>query len=359
MTLSPAIRNEGPFDQDERLAPFDQEALGRLFEIADTRGVVVIEELRLLADEAEASDDEFSNLCAYLKEQGVELLGAGDGPDTDGMMERDSLGAYFSLISKFSLLTAEEEVDLARRAEGGDEEARGRLILANLRLVAALAKRYNGNGLDMLDLVQEGTTGLIAAADRFDYRRGHKFSTYATWWIRKALFQATADQGRTIRVPLHRVLQLNRVVRARRDLLQAKGREATLEEIGEHVGLSADAVRELLHVDRLTVALDAPLYDDATATLADRVPDDESLSPFDAASASLRTSALRRVLDELPPDRRRIIELRFGLDDGTVKTLDEIGRMIGVTRERVRQIEQETLQRLEAHPDTRPLRDAG
>lgn len=352
------MHTDVPPDQDERLAPFDQEALGKLLEIADSRGVATLEELGQLAEEAEASDDEFSNLCAYITERGIEVVGAGGGANADGVMERDSLGAYFSLMGKFSLLTAEEEVDLARRAEGGDEEARGRLILANLRLVAALAKRYSGHGLDMLDLVQEGTTGLIAAADRFDYRRGHKFSTYATWWIRKALFQATADQGRTIRVPLHRVLQLNRVVRARRDLLQAKGREATLEEIGEHVGLTADAVRELLHVDRLTVALDAPLYDDATATLADRLPDDESLSPFAAASVSLRESALRRVLDELPPDRRRIIELRFGLDDGVVRTLDEIGRMIGVTRERVRQIEQETLQRLGDHPAARPLRDA-
>src|SRR5712692_7138515 len=195
-----------PADQDDRLAPFDSEILGRLFETLDTRAVLTLEELRLLTDDADASDEEFRGLCDYLNEQGIEVLGPEAAANTRGMLERDSLTAYFSLIGKFSLLTAEEEVALARRAEGGDEDARGRLIMANLRLVASLAKRYSGHGLDMLDLVQEGTTGLIAAADRFDYRRGHKFSTYATWWIRKALFQATADQGRTIRVPLHKVL---------------------------------------------------------------------------------------------------------------------------------------------------------
>jgi RNA polymerase primary sigma factor len=344
-----------PFELDERLRPFEPDSVLRLFEAGERRGCLTVDEVRLVADEADASEDEFRRLCVALGERGIEVVApeeAGDG------IERDSLQAYYSLIGKFRLLTAEEEVELAKRAEAGDEDARARLIVANLRLVASLAKRYSGHGLDLLDLIQEGTTGLITAAERFDYKRGHKFSTYATWWIRKALFQASADHGRTIRVPLHKVLELNRVVKAQRDLLQTHGRDPTAEEVAAHVGLPPDGVRELLHVDRLTVALDAPIHDDGEMTLADKVPDEDALSPFDAASTALRAKAVRQALDILPPDRRAVIELRYGLDGEEPRTLNEIGRVLGVTRERVRQIEQDALQRLVDHPQAAPLRDA-
>jgi RNA polymerase primary sigma factor len=270
----------------------------------------------------------------------------------------DALRAYYSLMGKFSLLTREEEVQLARRAEEGDEGARGQLILANLRLVASLAKRYAGHGVEMLDLLQEGTIGLISAADRFDHRRGHKFSTYATWWIRKALFQATADHGRTIRLPLHRVLELNRVLRAQRDLLQTHGRDGTVDEIAETVGLKPDDVRELLHADRLTVALDAPVHDDDSTTLADRVPDHAHPSPLEQAAKAVAALPRREALEALPDNRRRVIELRYGLDGEDPRTLDEVGQLVGVTRERVRQIETEALQRLQDHPAALRLRDA-
>jgi RNA polymerase primary sigma factor len=346
-----------PFEPDDRLTTFDPAVIGQLLELAEARGLLLLDEVRRVAEEADASEDEFRGLCAYLADQSIGVLGADEPSGVRSVSELDSLEAYFSVIGKFSLLTATEEVALARRAEGGDEDARARLIMANLRLVAAQAKRYGGHGLDMLDLIQEGTTGLITAADRFDYRRGHKFSTYATWWIRKALFQAMADQARAIRVPLHKVLQLNRVVRARRDLLQSLGREASPEEIGECVGLSAAAVRELMHLDRPMLPLDAPLNADTDATLADRMPDRQTPSPFDVASGVLRQSALRSALDGLSPSCRRVIEMRYGLDGGEAHTLSEIGRVLGLSHERVRQMEQETLQRLGELPEARRLRD--
>jgi RNA polymerase primary sigma factor len=353
--LPPLPLSPDAFD-DERLGPIGREALAALVDAGESRGFLTVQEVRALADEGDVTEAELEGLTAYLVEKGIEVVRE---QDADGSAaEQDALRSYYSLIGKFRLLSAAEEVQLARRVEHGDEAARAHLVLANLRLVAALAKRFRGQGLDMLDLVQEGTIGLITAADRFDYRRGHKFSTYATWWIRKALFQATADQARTVRLPVHKVLDLNRILRAQRDLLQRHGREATVDEIAEHISLPAAAVRQLLHADRLTIALDAPLHEDDTATLADRVADDRAPSPFDAASVSLRALALRRALDGLPPERRRVIELRYGLDGSDARTLDEIGQLIGVTRDRVKEIERDTLERLEVHPDTLALRDA-
>ena len=341
---------------DDDLSQIDPAVIACLLALAEARGRLVIDDVRTALEEADAGsdDNDLRLVCVTLNEQGVEVLDAAPAEATDA----DSLQAYFSLIGKFSLLTREEEVDLARRAEAGEEAARAHLILANLRLVASLAKRYAGHGLDMLDLVQEGTIGLITAADRFDYRRGHKFSTYATWWIRKTLFQAMADQARTIRLPLHRVLELNRVLRAQRDLLQSLGREPTPNEIARHVGLEPEEVHELLHVDRLTVALEAPSMDGDGPTLADRVPDESARSPFDVVHASLRSQHLRDALEALPPDRRRVIELRYGLDGNQPQTLAEIGRVFGVSRERIRQLEVDAIERLQASPDAARVRDA-
>lgn len=344
-------------------ALYEEDALGstqtavvaRLIALGEAHGQLLLDDVRAALEESQGAydDEDVRRLCALLSDEGAAVA---DAAYPEAAV--DSLQAYFSLIGKFSLLTREQEVDLARRAAAGDESARARLVLANLRLVASLAKRYAGRGLDMLDLVQEGTIGLIIAADRFDYRRGHKFSTYATWWIRKTLFQAMADQARTIRLPLHRVLELNRVLRVQRDLLQSLGREATVDEIAAQVGLAPADVRELLHADRLTVALEAPGLDGDGPTLADRLSDEAAWSPFDLALASLRSKHLRNAVEALPPDRRRVIELRYGLDGNPPRTLEEIGRVFGVTRERARQLEVDALERLQANPDAARVRDA-
>jgi RNA polymerase primary sigma factor len=269
----------------------------------------------------------------------------------------DSLRLYLRSIGKVELLTAEQEVFLAKRIERGDMHAKEQMVKANLRLVVSIAKGYLGRGLTFLDLIQEGSLGLIRAVEKFDYRRGYKFSTYATWWIRQAVTRAIADKARTIRIPVHMVEKLNKVVHIERQLVQRLGREPLPEEIAEELDIATHEVREILRMSQLPVSLEKPIGEDEDSSLGDLVPDEQAESPFDTASLSLRREDVEMALSALPDRERRVLELRYGLDGSQPCTLEEVGRAFGVTRERIRQIENNTLKKLEGLPEAQGLRD--
>ena len=271
----------------------------------------------------------------------------------------DSLRLYLRSIGRVQLLTAEREVALAQRIERGDLVAKQEMVEANLRLVVSIAKGYLGRGLSFLDLIQEGSLGLIRAVEKFDYRRGYKFSTYATWWIRQAVTRAIADKGRTIRIPVHMVEKLNKVVHVERQLVQELGREPTPEEIARQLECTSREVREILRMAQQPVSLEKPIGEEEESELGDFVEDESAESPFETASTNLRKENVRRALDALPQREREVIEMRFGLTGARPYTLEEVGRAFNVTRERIRQIENHTLKKLESLPEAQRLRDAG
>ena len=270
----------------------------------------------------------------------------------------DSLRLYLRSIGRVDLLTADQEVFLAKRIERGDMNAKQQMIEANLRLVVSIAKGYLGRGLSFLDLIQEGSLGLIRAVEKFDYRRGYKFSTYATWWIRQAVTRAIADKARTIRIPVHMVEKLNKVVHVERQLVQEFGREPTPEEIAFELQWTAREVKDILRISQLPVSLEKPIGEEEDSELGDFVEDETAESPFELASENLRRENVRRALDALPPREREVIEMRYGLKGHKARTLEEVGRAFGVTRERIRQIENNTLKKLEGLPEAQRLRDA-
>ena len=296
-------------------------------------------------------------------------------PDTSGLVSTDLVRVYLNTIGKTALLTAEQEVELSKRIEAGlyaerllsepqltpalqrdykalaadGKAAKRHLLEANLRLVVSVAKRYTGHGMTFLDLIQEGNVGLIRAVEKFDYTKGFKFSTYATWWIRQAITRAIADQARTIRIPVHMVETINKLVRIQRQLLQELGREPTPEEIGKEMGLPAERVREIQKISQEPVSLETPIGEEEDSQLGDFIEDDAAVVPPDAASFSMLQEQLGKVLDGLAERERKVISLRFGLEDGHPRTLEEVGREFGVTRERIRQIESKTLAKLR-HP---------
>ena len=350
------------------------------------RGFLTFEQLAASLEETEFTKEQVQELHAYLDEQGIEIVEAdghparSDGaavevsaaqavapqpeqaksPQIDLTVEPslDSLRLYLRAIGRVNLLTAEQEVLLARRIERGDMRAKQQMIEANLRLVVSIAKSYLGRGLTFLDLIQEGSMGLIRAVEKFDYRRGYKFSTYATWWIRQAVTRAIADKGRTIRIPVHMVEKLNKVVHVERQLVQQLGREPRPEEIAAELECSPREVRDILRMAQQPVSLEKPIGEEEESELGDFVEDENAESPFETASTNLRKENVRRALDALPQREREVIEMRFGLTGARPFTLEEVGRAFNVTRERIRQIENHTLKKLEALPEAQRLRDA-
>jgi RNA polymerase primary sigma factor len=342
------------------------------------RGYLTFEEISATFEEVEIAKEQISEFHAHLQESGVEIVAnearpaglieiAGDGaqpapkrPQIDLTVEPslDSLRLYLRSIGRVDLLTADEEVFLAKRIERGDMGAKQQMIEANLRLVVSIAKGYLGRGLSFLDLIQEGSLGLIRAVEKFDYRRGYKFSTYATWWIRQAATRAIADKARTIRIPVHMVEKLNKVVHVERQLVQEFGREPTPEEIAFELQWTTREVKDILRISQLPVSLEKPIGEEEDSELGDFVEDETAESPFELASENLRRENVKRALDALPPREREVIEMRYGLRGHKARTLEEVGRAFGVTRERIRQIENNTLKKLEGLPEAQRLRDA-
>jgi RNA polymerase primary sigma factor len=346
----------------------DIEELARLVEVGQEKGFLTYDEIATVLEEVEISKEQVEDLHSYLLDHGIDVLeSAGDptpdapaaekGPELDLTVEPslDSLRLYLRAIGRVSLLTAEQEVMLAKRIERGDMRAKQAMIEANLRLVVSIAKGYLGRGLSFLDLIQEGSLGLIRAVEKFDYRKGYKFSTYATWWIRQAVTRAIADKARTIRIPVHMVEKLNKVVHIERQLVQRLGREPRPDEIGVELEISTEEVREILRMSQLPVSLEKPIGEEESE-LGDFVPDDMAESPFDTATLSLRREDVQRALDSLPERERLVIELRFGLRGENPYTLEEVGQAFGVTRERIRQIENNTLKKLQKLPEAQRLR---
>ena len=276
---------------------------------------------------------------------------------TKGIAVDDPVRMYLKEIGKVPLLTAEEEVELAKRMGEGDEEAKKRLCEANLRLVVSIAKRYVGRGMLFLDLIQEGNLGLIKAVDKFDYTKGYKFSTYATWWIRQAITRSIADQARTIRIPVHMVETINKLIRVSRQLLQELGREPSPEEIAEEMGLSVDKVREIQKVAQEPVSLETPIGEEEDSHLGDFIPDEDVPQPVEAAAFSMLKEQLVEVLDTLTDREQKVLKLRFGLEDGRARTLEEVGKEFEVTRERIRQIEAKALRKLRHPSRSKKLKD--
>ena len=342
--------------------------------VADGRekGYLTYDEIVSVLEEAEVNKDQVEDFYSHLLELGIEVIDADGETIRRGTVDRDeptpeldlsvepsldSLRLYLREIGKVPLLTAEQEVALAKRIERGDMTAKTQMVEANLRLVVSIAKSYLGRGLSFLDLIQEGSLGLIRAVEKFDYRKGYKFSTYATWWIRQAVTRAIADKARTIRIPVHMVEKLNKVVHLERQLVQRLGREPRAEEIADELRMTPEEVRDILRMAQLPVSLEKPIGEEEESELGDFVEDEHAPSPFDQASLNLRREDIQRALDALPERERKVIELRFGLKGEHPRTLEEVGRAFGVTRERIRQIENNTLKKLESLPEAQRLRD--
>jgi RNA polymerase primary sigma factor len=275
----------------------------------------------------------------------------------EGISINDPVRMYLKEIGRVPLLSADEEIELAKRMEKGDEQAKKRLVEANLRLVVSIAKRYVGRGMLFLDLIQEGNLGLIKAVEKFDYKKGYKFSTYATWWIRQAITRAIADQARTIRIPVHMVETINKLIRVSRQLVQELGREPTDEEIAKHMEISPDRVREIMKIAQEPVSLETPIGEEDDSHLGDFIEDQEAKAPADAAAFELLKEQLEEVLDTLTDREEKVLRLRFGLDDGKPRTLEEVGQVFGVTRERIRQIEAKALRKLRHPSRSKRLKD--
>jgi RNA polymerase primary sigma factor len=358
----------------------DIEELHKLVDQGQEKGFLTFDEVATALEDVDLTKEQVEDFTAYLSDQSIELVEGEQhkalpfeqpvaapaeeevktaAPKLDLTVEPslDSLRLYLREIGKVPLLTADQEVALAKRIERGDMAAKQHMIEANLRLVVSIAKGYLGRGLSFLDLIQEGSLGLIRAVEKFDHRKGFKFSTYATWWIRQAVTRAIADKARTIRIPVHMVEKLNKVVHIERQLVQRLGREPHPEEIAEELDMTVEEVRDILRMSQLPISLEKPVGEEEDSSLGDFVQDEQAESPFDTASVSLRREDIELALASLPLRDRQVIELRYGLDGDTPRTLEEVGRAFGVTRERIRQIENNTLKKLESLPEAQALRN--
>ncbi len=358
-------------------APDNRQAkLNELYELGKSKGTLTYKEIMNTLMEMDMDPDQLDKVLETLEALGVEVVNeldpqpepeptpaepAGKIEDDltvpEGISVDDPVRMYLKEIGKVPLLTAEEEIEIAKRLETGDEEAKKKLSEANLRLVVSIAKRYVGRGMLFLDLIQEGNLGLIKAVEKFDYRKGFKFSTYATWWIRQAITRAIADQARTIRIPVHMVETINKLIRVSRKLLQEYGREPTPEEIAKEMGISESKVREIIKIAQEPVSLETPIGEEEDSHLGDFIPDDDAPAPAEAASFALMKEQLMDVLDTLTPREEKVLRLRFGLDDGRQRTLEEVGKEFNVTRERIRQIEAKALRKLRHPSRSKKLKD--
>ena len=360
--LDSAKKRENVVEYNEVLDTFaefnlDEEQMDKLLETLDAAGVDVMKidpvEDDMSLDDIDIIDDEEIMLS---DEEEIDMENI-DLSVPDGVSIEDPVRMYLKEIGKVPLLSAEEEIELALRMEEGDEEAKKKLAEANLRLVVSIAKRYVGRGMLFLDLIQEGNLGLIKAVEKFDYRKGFKFSTYATWWIRQAITRAIADQARTIRIPVHMVETINKLIRVSRQLLQELGREPTPEEIAEEMNMPVERVREILKISQEPVSLETPIGEEEDSHLGDFIPDDNIPVPADAAAFTLLKEQLLEVLSTLTDREQKVLRLRFGLDDGRARTLEEVGKEFNVTRERIRQIEAKALRKLRHPSRSRKLKD--
>lgn len=333
--------------------PLDPDALDKVFDYLESCGIDVLRIPESDEDVFIISDDDGINLDEE-EEVDVENI---DLSVPEGVSIEDPVRMYLKEIGKVPLLSAEEEIELAKHMEEGDEAAKKRLAEANLRLVVSIAKRYVGRGMLFLDLIQEGNLGLIKAVEKFDYRKGYKFSTYATWWIRQAITRAIADQARTIRIPVHMVETINKLIRVSRQLLQELGREPQPEEIAEKMDMSVDRVREILKISQEPVSLETPIGEEEDSHLGDFIQDDNVPVPADAAAFTLLKEQLVEVLNTLTDREQKVLRLRFGLDDGRARTLEEVGKEFNVTRDRIRQIEAKALRKLRHPSRSRKLKD--
>ena len=387
---APAKKTRKKTTKKEEAAPQEpektkEEKLNELIEKGKAAGKLSSKELMDVLDDMNLEPDELDKFYDKLENAGIDMAGDNtlvpleelapevedletieeiteeDIASTEAMVDTfstdDPVRMYLKEIGKIPLLTPEEETELAKRMAEGDEEAKRRMAEANLRLVVSIAKRYVGRGLLFLDLIQEGNLGLIKAVEKFDYTKGYKFSTYATWWIRQAITRAIADQARTIRIPVHMVETINKVIRVSRQLLQELGHEPTPEEIAKEMQMPVDKVRDILKIAQEPVSLETPIGEEEDSHLGDFIPDEEASEPSEAASFSLLREQLMDVLDTLTPREKKVLELRFGLVDGRTRTLEEVGKEFNVTRERIRQIEAKALRKLRHPSRSKKLRD--
>ncbi|GAA0457638.1 RNA polymerase sigma factor RpoD [Alkalibacillus silvisoli] len=374
MAEKPIESKEVGQDQTQEQDLTVDQAKEQLLEMGKKRGVLVYEEIADKLGHFDLDSEQMDEFYEQLADQGIDIIGENDDPNiqkiakeeefdlTDlsvppGVKINDPVRMYLKEIGRVDLLSADEEIELANRIEQGDEEAKRRLSEANLRLVVSIAKRYVGRGMLFLDLIQEGNMGLIKAVEKFDYRKGFKFSTYATWWIRQAITRAIADQARTIRIPVHMVETINKLIRVQRQLLQDLGREPVPEEIAEEMDLTPDKVREILKIAQEPVSLETPIGEEDDSHLGDFIEDQEATSPSDHAAYELLKEQLEDVLDTLTDREENVLRLRFGLDDGRTRTLEEVGKVFGVTRERIRQIEAKALRKLRHPSRSKRLKD--
>jgi RNA polymerase primary sigma factor len=372
-----------PGSDEEKDLPFELNELEPITTLSDLvargkqQGYVTQDQILQVVPEPETNIQQVEDVYAELLEMGIEVLEEDKtfvpplgkieeeeeeadleaALDFEGMSIDDPVRMYLREIGRVPLLTAAQEVALAHRMEMGDEEARRHLTEANLRLVVSVAKKYIGRGMSLLDLIQEGNIGLIRAVEKFDYHKGFKFSTYATWWIRQAITRAIADQARTIRIPVHMVETINRLIRTSRRLVQELGRDPTSDEIAREMGLLPEKVREIQKISQEPVSLETPIGEEEDSHLGDFIEDQKALAPADAASHQLLKEQVEDVLDSLTQRERRVLQLRFGLDDGRSRTLEEVGREFGVTRERIRQIEAKALRKLRHPSRSKKLKD--
>jgi len=375
------LRKEGTtLDQNKQDKKSEKDkilAVKNLISKGKKKGMLTYKEIMDTLEEVDLDEEQIDNIYLRLEDLGIDVVGDKEEVallDTDDITDEeeeskddvsllkginvdDPVRMYLKEIGKIPLLTAEEEIELAKRMEKGDEEAKKRLAEANLRLVVSIAKRYVGRGMLFLDLIQEGNLGLMKAVEKFDYEKGFKFSTYATWWIRQAITRAIADQARTIRIPVHMVETINKLVRVQRQLVQELGRDPSPEEIAKEMNMEVEKVREIMKIAQEPVSLETPIGEEEDSHLGDFIEDDTVLAPQDAATFTMLREQLIGVLDSLTPREQKVLRLRFGLDDGRARTLEEVGKEFDVTRERIRQIEAKALRKLRHPSRSKKLKD--